>query len=404
MRILFLTPIGAIGGAERVLLDMIASLRRAESGPEVHVIAGGDGPLLPALDRAGATVTPLPIPRSLARVGDSALIGTGRTPSRLLSAFGATQAIAGVSGYALRLRRTVNRLRPDIIHSNGNKFHLLSRLALGHRWPVIWHLHDFLGERPLIRRLARRAAPGVDCAIAVSEAVARDARSILGRTPIEVIANGVDVERFSPGPGDGSLLDRLAGLPPASNAVRIGLVATYARWKGQDLFLEAAARVPAEIPVRVFIIGGPIFQTAGSQFTAEELRRRIAELGLADRVGLIPFQNSMPDIYRALDLAVHASRRPEPFGLTIAEVMACGRPVIVSLAGGASELVRHDQDAFGVEPNNADQLAAAIATLAADPGRRERIAQSARRTALERFDRNRLGPSLLAVYRRLARG
>jgi glycosyltransferase involved in cell wall biosynthesis len=401
MRILFLTPLGAIGGAERVLLDSIASLRQAERDLDIHVLVGSGGELVDALKGAGAKVTLLPMPRSLAALGDSALVASKGLLSRVSATTALVGAAARASEYALRLRRVIRHLQPDIVHSNGNKFHLLSRAI--RRCPIVWHLHDFLGDRPMMRRLAHRAAGNLACAVAVSESVARDARRVLGAVPIEVIANAIDVERFSPGLADGGLLDRLAGLPPATNVVRVGLAATYARWKGQDMFLEAAARMSEKLAIRFFIIGGPIYQTSGSQFSVEELHRRIRDFGLSKRVGLIHFQNDMPAIYRALDLVVHASVRPEPFGLTIAEAMACGRPVIVSTAGGAAELFTHGRDAFGVTPGDVGQLADAIGLLAANANLRLQLGASARQTAQRRFDRSRLGPRLLDLYRRLMR-
>src|SRR5262249_17438490 len=106
------------------------------------------------------------------------------------------------------------------------------------------------------------------------------------------------------------------------------------------------------------------------------------------------------NIYRALDVVVHASTRPEPFGLTIVEAMACGKPVIVSQAGGAAELFTPDQDAIGFPPGNVAALAAAITRLANDPEERRRVGKNARQTACSQFNRDRIAPQLLAFYRR----
>src|SRR5262249_52926653 len=156
-----------------------------------------------------------------------------------------------------------------------------------------------------------------------------------------VVANAIDLNRFQPGPGAGAWLDRLAGLPSAApGAVRVGLVATYARWKGHDVFLAAAHRLRqvAWPPLRFYVIGGRIDRTAGSQWTPAELQARAGVLPAEGRLGFVPFQNDLAPFYRALDIVVHASTRPEPFGLTIAEAMACGRAVVVTRSGGAAEL------------------------------------------------------------------
>ncbi len=164
--------------------------------------------------------------------------------------------------------------------------------------------------------------------------------------------NAVDTDHFAPAEHDGAELDRLAGLEPAGpGVVRVGLVATYANWKGHDVFLDALARLPATgPPVRGYIVGGPIYATAGSQFTRDELEQRAAANGLAGRFGFVPFQTDPADVYRMLDVAVHASTRPEPFGLTIAEAMSCGKPVVVSAAGGAAELFTPEYDGLGHTP------------------------------------------------------
>jgi glycosyltransferase involved in cell wall biosynthesis len=155
---------------------------------------------------------------------------------------------------------------------------------------VLWHLHDFPSHRPLMIRLLRRLTGGVAGAIAISDAVRRDAEVVLPGLAISVVRNAVDTDHFTPSDRDGPGLDCLAGLPTAApGTVRVGLVATYAHWKGQDVYLDALARLPeAGPPVRGYINGGPIYTTAGSQFTRGELERQAESNGLAGRVGFIP--------------------------------------------------------------------------------------------------------------------
>ena len=403
VKILFLNPVGTVGGAERVLLDLIASLRAAAPSVRLHLVAAAEGPLIDAARSLGATTAVLPLPASVGAVGDSALAG-GRARAAL-SLLGRSPAAGWAAWrYARRLRRVAEEVRPDVVHSNGIKCHLLTRLARLRDTPVIWHVHDFIGRRPVMACGLRWAARAASGAVAVSDAVARDARGLLGPVPVDVVENGIDTDRFAPGPGDGMGLDRLANLPAAGpGVVRVGLVATFARWKGQDVFLRAARRVAAELPgreVRFFVVGGPIYQTRGSQWSEGELRRQGADLLATGRLGFVGFQQDTDAVYRALDVVVHASTQPEPFGLTIVEAMACGRAVIVSSAGGAAELFTHDHDAVGVPPGEAAALAAAIEALVDDPGRRGCLGAAARRTAVERFRRERLGPQVLDAYRR----
>ncbi len=304
--------------------------------------------------------------------------------------------------YALRLRRCLAELAPDLVHSNGLKMHLFTRFARPPRTPIVWHVHDFYGLRPVVSRIIRRFRHGVVAAVAISQAVADDVRRVLPGLPVEVILNAIDTNHFRPGEADGEWLDRLAGFPPAPlGTIRVGLVGTFARWKGHGVFLEAAARLATKLespPVRFYVVGGPIYLTA-AQFSLEELNRRAVDLGLAGRLGFVGLVPEVANAYRALDVVVHASTQPEPFGLTVAEAMACGRAVIVSSAGGAAELFTPEHDALGVPPGDIGALADALQRLVTDAELRRRLGENARQTAVRRFALERFGIQLSSLYR-----
>jgi glycosyltransferase involved in cell wall biosynthesis len=407
-----LNPTGTLGGGERSLLDLLASLRGHDPSIEPHLIACDDGPLLAEAARAGATVELLPMPPVLARAGDSSDVARWK-----LVALG--QVIrAGIASlrFARTLRTAIAAARPDVVHSNGLKTHLLAGMAPLPGVPLVWHVRDFVSSRPIASMLLARSVRARPTVIAVSRAVADDVRAALRVDPIavHVIPNGIDTDHFAPSlVSEAADLDGLAGLAPAPRgALRVGLVATYARWKGQDLFLRAAGAVRAaaaaaaaaaasRVTVRFYIVGGPIYRTTGSQFRSDELIDLARQVGLGDVVGLIPFQPDPAPVYRALDVVVHASTRPEPFGRTIVEAMSCGRAVVVSNEGGAAELIRDGHDALAFRPRDAGSLAAAIVRLLEDPALRARLGAAARRAAVERFDRRRLGAAVGAVYQRL---
>ncbi len=399
MKALFLNPIGHVGGAERVLLSAVRGLRREVPAAGIRVVLLADGPLARAVEEAGGEADVVPLPTELSALGDSAgrpNLGTlfTRSPTGLLR----------FPSYLARLRRVVTAFAPDLVHSNGIKTHLLSRSAVPAGVPLVWHVHDFYGSRRWSGWLLRRCRSRVGAAVAISRAVAADVRRVLPGVRVEVIPNAVDLNRFTPGPGDGAELDRRAGVPPPPpGTVRVGLVATYARWKGHLTVLEAAARLAAEaphLPLRWYIVGGPIYHTA-AQFSEAELRAEAAARGLDDRVAFVPFAGDPVPVYRSLDVVLHASTRPEPFGLTVAEAMACGRAVVVSAAGGAAELFTDGVDALGVPPGDATTLAGAVRRLVTDPALRSRLGAAARVTARSRFDDSNYGRQLLALYRSL---
>jgi glycosyltransferase involved in cell wall biosynthesis len=147
------------------------------------------------------------------------------------------------------------------------------------------------------------------------------------------------------------------------------------------------------------VIGGSLYQTEGSQYSLAELRQLVSEFDLTDRVGFTGFIRQPETALRALDIVVHASTSPEPFGLVIAEAMACGRAVVVSDAGGAAELVTPGTDALTHTPGDDRELAERIAALAADPQLRDRLGRAARATAERDFDQARLARDLVPLYR-----
>lgn len=395
MRVVFLNPSGAIGGGERSLLNLIESLRLASQNVEPRLVVLGDGPLVKAANAAAIPTRVVPLPARLAGLGDSGARGRGLRG--LVSLAGrAVSAGPAAAGFSRRLGGVIRAERPDVVHTNGLKAHLLAAVAVPRAVPVVWHVRDFVGLRPTaaaLLRFARRRSRG---AIAISRSVAADLRRAVPGLAVATVLNGIDVDHFVPGPDS----------VPGRQSVRVGLVATFARWKGHDVFLRAAALLTARRPdlqVDYHVIGGPIYQTAGSQFTVDELRKLANDLGLTDRVTFTGFLSDPAAAYRGLDLVVHASTLPEPFGLTVVEGMSTGKAVIVSAAGGAAELFTEGVDAVGVPPGDAPALAAAVERLATDPEFRRRVGAAARATAVLRFDRRSLGPNVLRAYEHFAK-
>jgi len=400
LRIAFLSPAGVIGGAEMCLLDLLASFRADRPGWSLTVFLGDDGPLREAVADLGVPCELLPMPGRLAALGDAGLSLGARGGGRLALAARGPGAALAASSYLRLLRRRLRAARPDLVQTNGMKAHVLGAWAAPRGVPVVWHLHDFLGSRAVMARLLRWSARRGVRGVAVSRAVAEDAGRVLGaRVPVDAVYNAADLARFAPGPGAGAWLDAQSGMDPApAGTVRVGLVATFARWKGHEVFLEAVSRLPTDLPARFYIVGGPLYRSAGSQHSAEGLMAMAAAAGLSGRVGFAGHQAEPADVFRALDVVVHASTRPEPFGRVIVEAMACGRAVVASRTGGASELFEDGVSALGCPPGDPAALAAAVARLIADPTLRAALGAAGRREAVARFDRSRLAGEWAGVY------
>ncbi|MEH1820687.1 MAG: glycosyltransferase family 4 protein [Nostoc sp.] len=389
MKIVFVNPVGVIGGAERVLLTILAALLIAQPNMQLHLIIGTDGPLREQAKKLGVQVTLLEIPEEFNQLGDSAFKGNSKAIAILILLSQIVKILPSIGKYLREFNQLVHELNPDLIHSNGIKTHFLTALVGVKGIPIVWHIHDFYGSRPLIAQALKLMNNRATFGIAVSQAVAQDARTTLPGLPIEVIYNAIDIDYFSPAPQSSHL------------PLRVGLVATFARWKGHDIFLEAASHIVKAHPnlnLHFWIVGEPIYKTRGSQFSQQELKNKASYLGIASKVSFLSFQQDIAEIYRWLDIVVHASTQPEPFGLAIVEAMACGRPVIISKAGGAAELFTHNYDAIAIPPGEPIALAAAILDLHDNPEKCQVISEKARRTVIENFNHERLSRQIMAVY------
>ena len=416
MKILYLSACSQLGGAERALLDMLASIRAANSEVSLYVVTTEDGPLVSECGALGVRATVVPLPKRVARLGDAA------SEQSLLKLCAAAPSIIA---YLLRLRRVIRSFAPDVIHTNGFKVHVLGVFAKPRETALIWHIHDFVSSRPVMARVLKRVSRYCDVAVANSRAVASDVRAVCGVAQtsvcepsesnhrlksvppgkgisVKTIHNAVDLQRFS-ATGAAINLDELAGMRPSvPDTIRIGLVATLARWKGHETFLRAMSLLPRHLPVHGYIIGDAIYQTDGSQHSLGELRALAERLGVADRVGFTGFTDNTASAMHAFDIVVHASTAREPFGLVIAEAAACGKSIIASQNAGATELMHDGIDFVCHDAGDPLSLAVQITHLAADAKLRNRLGASARATAERVFDRARLATELLPLYQTLA--
>jgi len=402
-RIVFLSPTGQIGGAERSLLDFMVSLREAKPSWNLDLIVGGSGPLIEECRFAGVTVHVREFPRQLARLGDAGAGGPAGVEVSRAALYGRL-AFAGVAAgrYALSLHRLLNRLKPDIMHTNGFKMHALGAWARPAGVPLVWHIHDYVSSRAVMTRLLRMFAGRCSAAIANSASVAEDFEAVLKPgMPVYKIWNAVDLKEYSP-LGKTLDLDAESGLSAAPRGtVRVGLVGTLAKWKGHETFLKALSLLPSDLPVRGYVIGGPLYETDASQWRMDELKAKAAQLGLGGRVGFTGFVARSAQAMRALDIVVHASTKPEPFGLVLVEAMACGRALIASASGGAKEIFEDGVTALAHTPGDANQLAELIVTLARHRKMRNDLATAGRKAAEQHFDRARLALQLAPIYQGL---
>ena len=388
----------ALGGSEWILHDFATRARR--HGIEPTVILPKEGPLGEALREAGLAVCIAAAPPEFLALSQRAAFTAGGISRLGPGLWRWSRAIAG----ALEMIAREPAGKPAILYSNGFKAHLACALLRSYRH--VWHLHEFPPERiGLAWRVLGGALP--DVSIANSAAVARAWQFGPFVAPA-VVLNGVDTERFKPGPRTFWIHD-LLGLP--HEARLIGMPAVFARWKGHLLVVEAFERIASEVPdAHLVLVGGPIYDTVAEAGYAAELSRRVRRSSagggmpkpLSDRIHFVKFQTEPWRMYREFDLVVHFSTRPEPFGRVVLEAMACGIPSIAAAAGGPAEILEDGVTGWLTMPGDVGALGERmVAALRADTGPM-RLAARARAESL--FTADRFAEEAAAVVLRAAQG
>ncbi|MGH7894895.1 MAG: glycosyltransferase family 4 protein [Candidatus Binatia bacterium] len=378
-----LGTLAQLGGAEQSLLEVVRHLGREM---RFTVVLPEDGPLATRVCDAGASVELVRWPAALAAFGE-------RTRGHFRFARLA-RAVVATPGVLRELRRTLTRLAPDVVVTNGIKAHVLGALVRRPADPpLVWYAREGLEDRPYSRTLLGLLSHRCDGAIAISRYVASEFRPLMPlRAPIHVVPNIVDFARFRPG------LRSPADLPKAPGEVRFGVVGALTPLKGQDLFLEAAARVVAALPdARFVIVGGSPYRTEATLGFGERLRGQARALGIERHVAFLGARDDVASVMASLDVLVQPNRGPEGLGRSIVEAMATALPVVVVDRWGPRELVRDGETGLLVPHLDVPALAERMVRLGSDPALRTRLGRAARTWVTHAYDPDRLGAGFRAA-------
>jgi glycosyltransferase involved in cell wall biosynthesis len=294
--------------------------------------------------------------------------------------------------FVFRLARFIRQQQPDIVHTNSLKSDIIGGLAgrLARR-PVLWHVRDRIEPdylpRPIVT-LFRRLCRILPHYIIANSAATLDTLHLPPGKSQGTVYSGVDYKEFA----QAQPAEEIVAIP----SPRIGLVGRITPWKGQHIFLQAAAKLNLEFPGAQFVIvGGALF--AEKEYE-QEIKTLTNRLGLSHCVHFTGFRTDVARWIAGLDILAHASTSGEPFGQVIVQGMAAGKPVVATCGGGIPEIVVDGETGLLVPMNDAEALSQAIAALLRDPERARCMGERGQERVLEHFTIERTTRAMEEVY------
>jgi glycosyltransferase involved in cell wall biosynthesis len=343
------------GGTERQMTELLTRLDRRAF--EVHVAClSRSGLLLPKVESVAASIEEFPI-------------------HGLLTSSAARQAV--------HFARWCRTRRVHVVHTcdfYSNVF-ALPPAALA-RVPVrIANRREvFIPERtPAHQRLERLAYRAAHRIVANSRAaVARLYEEGVREPKVEMIANGIDIQRFSPRPD-----------PSVKRTVTT--VAHLRPGKGLNVLIEAAALLRRSLP-------GVCFRIVGDGALRAPLEAQCRSLGLDEHVQFVGHVSDVPShLHRSSVFAFPSLMEAAPNA--VFEAMAGGLPVVATAVGGIPELIEDERNGLLVPPGQASALAAALERVLRDEPLAHRLGAAARATIEMQFSFDRMVAAFERLYR-----
>jgi glycosyltransferase involved in cell wall biosynthesis len=361
------------GGVERGTLEMAQAIQQA--GWQA-IVASAGGSMVHALDKMGAKHIELPL--------------HSKNPFTLRA-------------NALELARVIKEHQVDIVHAR-------SRAPA---WSAYWaarktgarFMTTFHGTYNISGKWKQRYNAVMtkgERVIAISEFIREH---ILAHYEVEperlrLIHRGVDVEKFSQDQVTGMRVDELAkswNMPEDPETPVILMPGRITRWKGQDVLLEALARIKEE---RFFCV--LLGDDAGHPAFRRELENKIIALGLAGKARIAPNTRHMAEAYMLATVVVAPSIEPEAFGRIPVEAQAMGRPIIATGHGGFRETIIDGETGWLVPPADAAALATRLSqALSMSAKEREEWGVRARQHACDYFSSDLMKHKTINVYSEL---
>ncbi|MCK1652712.1 glycosyltransferase family 4 protein [Bradyrhizobium sp. 149] len=397
MRVLYIHMTGAFAGGCRSLYEVVRAL---PTGAVEPVFVAPRGSIHAFLSRLGDMIETAGISQF-----DNTRYGYYRGLRWLVLLREIAFVPSTIAGL-LRARRQWKSV--DLIHINeitGLLPWLLARRLF--KVPVVVHVRSVVRDDRESRRtrwISRMLRDRASAVIAIDQNVRA---SLPPDLPVDVIHNSLSLD--APEKSAATLADQLKLKP---DSFKIGFVGNLLRVKGIFELIEAARLTRDRgLNVEFVIVGGDasgsntlkarILNRLGiGQDVGTEVKAKIAEYGLADRVHMVGFMANIARAYACMDVLCFPSHYDAP-GRPIFEAAFLRVPSIAAVRKPLADTLVHGVTGLAVPPHDAQALADAIATVAADRALAARMGEAAYQMAVSNFQAVKNAAKLLEVYKRV---
>jgi len=301
-----------------------------------------------------------------------------------------------IMNLANKLYEISERENLDILHSHYAVPHstamLLAKQMTGNRLKTVTTLHGtdvtIMAEDPGLKEVTEFSINNCDAITAVSNCLKRDANEMLNlKVDIDMIYNFIDSDLYKR--SESNIRECLKIEEDEKIIIH---TSNFRKVKRIDDVIKIFYDINKEVKSRLILVGdGP------KQRDAYDLAK---ELGIIDKVSFLGKQNTVISILSSGDLFLLPSEK-ESFGLAALEAMSCGVPVIATRTGGIPEVVTHNENGFLSDIGDVKDMANNAIKLLQDESLMIKFRESARNTAINKFNTNKIVKEYEALYKRL---
>lgn len=367
---------GTVGGSFYSLLYLTGGLDRAKYEP--IVVFHEDHSLLPEYTKAGVKTLIVPPYKPLNIMPDNKYL------SKLNLIFRVFQKSVNLLGYILFSSYKKKRL---LVENNVDLLHLNNSVLRNNDWMIAAYLADIpcitheRGINNYYPFISRMLAAKLNAIISISKSVTDTLkRNGIKNKNIVTIHNGIDPEEVCAKISGKDVLKKL-GLSQGANI--IGVMGNIREWKGQEVAIRAMRKIVDKFPNTVCLLIGDTAKE-DNQYK-DKLHSIIKELKLESNIIFTGYIKNVSDYLNILQVVLHTSIEPEPFGRVLIEAMSLSKPLIAANDGAVPEIIENEKSGLTFAPGDHEQLAGLVIKLLQDKRYAENVGNEGYRRLLENF-------------------